>query len=205
MTGQEIYTMFKTKQGSEAISGVATLDAVISFLKKNNFQTILELGGGIGTISYVLLSNSDASIDIYEPNEFCQKALRENLTGMGGRYSILPSYDILPPRRNYDLIVVDGGKGTGNQSIGIADYGYPQLIAAYIASLQSIKTIFVEGQRKSQKFWILEALRTRFIYTPYKFFDPAGGKKIGVQIDCRPSSNELLKIINHFLQRKKVY
>jgi len=199
MTPQEIHNFFKEKEGSQSIAGIATLEAIVSLCKRDRPATILELGGGVGTISFALLKNCDATIDIYEQNDFCAKMLKENLKEMEGRYTIIPDYIYLPPKREYDLIVVDGGKGKGK------DGGFPQVICSYINSLSSVKTIFVEGQRKSQKYWILEALRTRFLYTPTKYKDPTGGKKGCLQIDCRPCSSELLRIINHLYWRKKVY
>src|SRR3989344_5049256 len=152
MTPQEIYTLFRNKEGSEAMTGIVTLEAIVSFAKRNNPKTVLELGGGIGTLSYAVLKNSDAVLDVYEDNESCRNALKENLKGMEGRYTIISDYAHLPPKREYDLIVVDGGKGKGEYQ----STGYPHLIAAYLYSLNSVKTIFVESQRKSQKYWILE-------------------------------------------------
>lgn len=194
----EIYNTFKNKEGSGAIAGTATLKAIIDLVQKNKPLSVLEIGGGIGTISYAILKNCAASLDIYEQNDFCIKKLKENLKGLENRYTIISSYNQLPPKREYDLIVVDGGKGQ-------RDGGYPQVIAAYIHSLRSIKTIFIEGQRKSQKYWIIDALRTRFLYKPTKYKDPLGRKKIGMQIDCKPCSSGLLKIINHLYWRKKIY
>src|SRR3989344_2117964 len=205
MTPREIYTLFKNKDGSEAIAGIATLEAVVSLVKEDNPKTVLELGGGLGTISYAILKNSNATLDIYEHNEYCRNELKKNLKGVEDRYTIITDYVYLPPKREYDLIVVDGGKGSGKYQ----GTGYPQLIAAYLQSLSSIKTIFIEGQRKSQKYWILEALHSRYIYKPTKYLDPLGGNKIGVRIDCKPSGGSklgrFLFEVNHILRRNSVY
>lgn len=201
MTPQEIYEKFKDQSGSNSIAGIAALEAVVEAAKKDNPKTILELGGGIGTISYAVLKNCDAVMDIYEHDEFCRKMLAYNLKGMEARYTIIPNYAILPPKRSYDLIVVDGGGGGKS----VYDGGFNQAAAAYIQSLRHLKTIIIEGQRKSQKYWILKALRTRFIYNVNIYPDPSGGKKIATRIDCRPSSSELARVISHYFQRIKIF
>lgn len=201
MPPQEIYEMFKKQTGSNAISGIATLEAIVHAAKNDKPKTVLELGGGIGTISYAILKNCDAVIDIYEHDEFCRKTLAENLKGMEARYAVISDYAQLPPRRSYDIIVVDGGS---SDEAGY-DGGFNQAIGAYIQSLENLKTVIVEGQRKSQKYWILKALRTRFVYNITVYPDSSGGKKIGTRIDCRRSSSELARIFSHFYQRRKIF
>src|SRR3989338_2078319 len=120
MKAEEIYALFSAKSGSNEIAGITTMRAVVDFCKKNNPRTILELGGGIGTISYAVLSNCDATVDIYEHNDFCIAALNENLKDYKERFSIIPDYLMLPPKREYDLIIIDGGKGKHER-----DGGFP--------------------------------------------------------------------------------
>ena len=198
-----IHNLFKQKDGSDAISGVATLDALIEICKERNPKTILELGGGIGTITYALLANSDATVDVYEHNEFCRKQLHENFKMYRERMRVVPSYDILPPRSKYDLIIVDGGKGKGHNDE--RDGGYPRIIGAYLQSLDAINILFIEGQRKSQKFWILQTIRTQYTYRVKRYADPSGGKKIGVLIECTPCRSEFVRTLTHAFQRGKVY
>lgn len=201
MSPQEIYEMFKKQSGSNAIAGIATLEVVVSAAQNDNPRTVLELGGGIGTISYAILKNCDAAIDIYEHDELCRGALAENLKGMEARYSVITDYTKLPPRRSYDLIVVDGGSGNDAGYDG----GFDQAVGAYIQSLKNLKTIIVEGQRRSQKYWILKALRTSYVYDVVIYPDPSGGKKTGTRFDCKKSSSELARIFNHFYQRHKIF
>ncbi|OGZ12579.1 MAG: hypothetical protein A3D67_04195 [Candidatus Lloydbacteria bacterium RIFCSPHIGHO2_02_FULL_51_22] len=200
MTPQEIFILFKNQQGSDHIAGKVTIEAVVSFCKKHNPQNILELGGGIGTLSYAILKNCDGALDIYEHNDFCIRALNDNLREMSKRYTVTTDYLKLPPQREYDLIIIDGGKGKG-----IYDGGFPQVIASYISSLNSIGTIFIEGRRKSQRFWVAEALRARFLYTPTHYEDPTGGKKGALRLDCKPCSNEFLRTMGHLYWRKRIY
>lgn len=201
MTPKEIYDKFKKQSGSNSIAGLATLTAVLDEVRSGNPKNVLEMGGGIGTISYAVLNNSSAFIDIYEHDDFCRGILKENLRGMEDRYSLITDYLRLPPKRSYDLIVVDGGAGGGSGYDG----GFDQAIGSYIQSLKNLKTIIVEGQRKSQKYWILKALRPNYVYKVTVYPDPSGGKKIGTRFDCKKSPSELMRLLNHFYQRKKIF
>ena len=200
MTPQEIYALFQSKKGATNLADLATIGAVISYCRKNNPRTVLELGGGIGTLSYSVLKNSNATLDIYEHNDFCVGALNENLKDYKGRFTIIPNYLTLPPRREYDLVIVDGGKGKNEH-----DGGFSLAIAAYLSSLTSLKTIIVEGQRKSQRYWAVEAIRSRYLYKPTKYKDPSGGKRGSLRIDCKPCSSEVLRLANHWYWGSRIY
>ena len=180
--------MFREQAGSHAIAGEVTLGMIIASCANRPVQNILELGAGIGTLSYALLEHTDAHLDLYEVNDFCIEAIGKNLQPFAGRYTLLTDYNYLPPARNYDLVVIDGGKGK-------KEGGFPRLVAAYLMSLSDVKTVIVEGQRKVQKYWALKALHEEYICKIKVQKDPTGGKKIGVRIDCRRSRNRWLRDI----------
>lgn len=71
MDVKKIHENFKQKPGSETIAGLETLENISEMVKKEEIKNVLELGSGIGTISYCILVNSGANLDLYEPNEFC--------------------------------------------------------------------------------------------------------------------------------------
>src|SRR3989339_1817628 len=106
----EIYDKFKSQSGSQNIASPVTISVLSKMCAIERPKRILEMGGGIGTISYTLLKNSDAFIDIYEDNDFCRNKLKENLSQFSGRFQIIDTYRILPPVREYDLVIIDGGK-----------------------------------------------------------------------------------------------
>ena len=182
----------------DAIGGTATINLLIKLCQTLKPRNVLELGGGKGTLTYTILKHSDAHVDSYEPLEQFASQMKENLKEFDGRYTILPSYMLLPPKRDYDLILIDGGKND-NES------GFPKAIVSYLISLNTVKTVIVEGQRKSQKYWITETLWPFFTYKPTKFTDEAGEKKGVLQIDCTPSRNILKNFLNHLYYRKKIY
>ena len=126
-----IYRAFKQKEGSEQIAGPITIQVILNICQ-NNPKRILEMGGGIGTISYTLLKNSDAFVDIYEVDDFCLNKLKENLSGLEGRYQIIENYRILPPQREYDLIIVDGGINPERASKAVQAGANTLIVGSYI-------------------------------------------------------------------------
>lgn len=197
----DIYNKFHDKQDfDDAIGGVATIGMIIKVCKELKPKHVLELGGGKGTLSYTVLKNCDASIDIYENLPKFREIIDKNLFEYKDRYSIIPSYFTLPPYRNYDLIIVDGGKNAVNEG------SFRQAIASYLVSLDSFVTIIIEGQRKSQRYCVTDIIWPHYMYTPTQYFDPSGNKKKGLlKIDCVPSNNIVKNFINHLRWRKKIY
>lgn len=199
----DIYTTFKEKRGSEFISKPVSIDFFVKFCKKENPQKILELGAGIGTISYTLLKYSDSFIDMYEENDFCKDKLKENLSEFKGRYHIIPSYKMLPPKEHYDLIVVDGG---GSKK---GDTGYTKAIYLFIRHIRSLKVIYFEGSRKLQQIWARKALKERFIYTLTKHKPiEIGGEHLigGTEYRCKPVRSFLIRYINYlFVEVREWY
>src|SRR3989338_1129803 len=189
----EIYRKFQEQTGSQHIATPVNLEALIRLCQEYKPKRILELGGGIGTISYTLLSSSEAILDIYEDNEFCQNKLKENLIKFEGRYQVISSYRVLPPAQQYDLIVVDGG------NVKSWDGGFNQAIWFYVHYLKSLKLFYFEGYRRLQRFWARKALRHRYIYKLIKYdkmeWEGASWKG-GLLIECRPSNSAVLRFLN---------
>ena len=125
---------FKEQSGSEDIASLCSTQALFNILQSDKPKTILEFGGGIGTLSYLCLKYSDAEIDIYEDNDFCINALKQNLKEFEGRYTLLTDYaNLYLPHKSYDLIIGDGGPYN--------------LVEALVKNTQGIKRIFFEGGR----------------------------------------------------------
>ena len=189
----DIYHKFEKQSGSDNIGGLMAIQNLIEICHKINPQRILEMGGGIGALSYTLLKYSQAKVDIYEQNNFCIARLKENLAEFKGRYNIIRDYRILPPHRNYDLMIVDGGAGKGQ------DKGFFQAVWHYLSYIQSIKIVYIEGFRRLQRIWTRKALRRKYVYKItnydniiYKGQNLHGGSKI----ECRPSESRILRLIN---------
>lgn len=189
----KIYKDFKEQTGSQNIAKPTTIEVLLEVCHEENPKRILEMGGGIGTISYLLLKNSGAVVDIYEDNDFCLRKLDEKLSEFNGRYNIITDYKTLPPVKDYDLVVVDGGSGRKN------DGGYKMAVSNILSHLNSVKTVYIEGQRHVQRTLILKSLAKKYLYTLIRydrvFFE---GKQLtgGVRIKCKPNKSKFLRFIN---------
>lgn len=148
----KIYEKFANLAGAEHIATIINIRKIAEICKEEKPLRVLELGGGIGTLSYTILANSNAVLDIYEDDEFCLKSLETNLAQFKGRFNIILSYRILPPVRFYDLMIIDGGQ---NESY------HPEWF--FIRYVKRIKTIYIEGVRRSQYAWVSKALRNSYV------------------------------------------
>jgi len=157
-TYQSVYEKFKALPGSQHIAGVVTLKRISEIVDELQPKRVLELGAGIGTITYLLLATTNAHVDTYEPNEFCISALTENLSGFKDRYTLLTSYKQLPPESAYDLVVIDGGAGSQD------DTGYMRAAYLILLSLDTVRVVIVEGHRKGQNTYVRRALAERYVY-----------------------------------------
>lgn len=190
---QEIFQHFSKQAGSERIATLVNIQALIDICREEKPTRILELGGGIGTLSYTLLKHSQASVDIYEHNDYCRGKLKENLAEFVGRYMVLDDYRVLPPNREYDLVVVDGGTGKAG------DGGFNQAVWFYVQYLKYCRTFYFEGFRRMQRFWVRRALKDRFLYRLVRFekviFDQKEYKG-GVKLICWRSHIAIFRWIN---------
>ncbi len=146
----KVYDLFKKKEGSEHIATPLSISMVQKLARKS--ERILEIGGGIGTLTYAMLSCSDAKLDVYEDNNFCIQKLQENLREFSERYTLLTSYEMQPPRTEYDLVIIDGANGKKH------DGGRKDVVFDFFSSICS-KIIYFEGVRRPQRRYVREALR----------------------------------------------
>lgn len=190
---QHVLNKFKQLGGAEHIATVVNIREIIKICKEQNPKRILELGGGIGALSYAMLLNSQAHIDIYEDNKFCEEKLNENLKEFRGRYTIIPCYRILPPESEYDLMIVDGGN---------KESFHPEWF--YIHYLKQIKAIYIEGYRRSQYAWISRALFNCYVYRTIKIpGEEIDGKfrKGGTYITCHLSTSFFVRACSYLYGR----
>ena len=139
-----IFYKFLDLSGSYAIASPPNLSALLSYCKESRPIHILELGGGIGTLSYAALGACDATIHVYEENEFCRSQIKENLGPLTRRVSLIDSYDKDPPLRRYDLVIIDG---PDCESLRERD----EYTRKILSQLSEIRCIFIEGSRYNQR------------------------------------------------------
>ncbi|WP_395052160.1 hypothetical protein [Flavobacterium sp.] len=134
----ENYKWFCNKDGSDYIASEYALEVILKIIKKYKIKNILEIGLGIGSISdtifkYSNLSNNHISYSGTEKNEFCLKALINNVED----FKKLNLYNELKdiPKKKFDLIIIDG---------------YDDTLKDVVAYSTNETIIFIEGDRKGQ-------------------------------------------------------
>ena len=193
-----VYERFRGLPRAEHIAKPATLHVLARLCRRERLERVLELGGGLGTISYLLLKGSPARLDVYEHDPYFAGKLAENLREFSGRFQILNDYRLLPPLRDYDLVVVDGGqarKGEDDPS-----HGFNESVWHYLSYLKNVRFVYVEGHRHIQRTWVRKALARRYRYSLERHADTQYQGEVlngGVLIACRPSNSRLGKLLNY--------
>lgn len=137
---ENIYTYFSEKEGNQHIAGLYAIQKILSLIKENRPQRILEVGLGIGSISYAILTyhkenNLNVIYDGTEANEFCLSQLEPNLQDLYSQLNIYSDIHSINHNHKYDFVIIDG---TDHSIDLIKDRINPQGV------------IFIEGHRLSQ-------------------------------------------------------
>lgn len=190
-SAEEIVRDFGSRPGGHAIAGIVSVSRVIELCKELAPKRVLEVGGGIGTLSSAVLAHSQANLEIYEHDSFCLEQLGKVVRPYAGRVSVHNSYYELPDERTYDLIIIDGGKNEREGS-------FNRFVGAVIASIDDVSVVYIEGNRKSQRWVVLQELWQRFSVRTQRLSDPASPKKGGLEIRCAKSGGFLVRFICYF-------
>ena len=107
-----LYQSFCEADGSQHIASEYAIEKINGLVEKFRIKGILEVGLGIGSISGILLAvnrnKSDIDYTGTEANEFCLKALPENLKEDYNRLEIYSGLTEIHGNKKFDLIIVDG-------------------------------------------------------------------------------------------------
>ena len=159
-TGLEIYNHFKQLPGSQHIATANAVDGLIKWLDRKRPQRILEIGAGIGTVTYAILNyverhTKDLTHPILtsvEDNDFCLGQLEENLGQRLNKVRLVRDLsDVQRSSEQFDFLIVDGGDPEdGRFASLIAERG----------------VVFVEANRLEQRKHI-DKLNRRYAYTNF--------------------------------------
>ncbi len=189
MNAQEIYSHFKKMPDAEHIATLINIEKIIDICKSEKPNTVVEMGGGIGAISYAILSNSNAFLYIYEENEYCTKRLHENLNSFKDRYEIIPNYHTLPKNRDAEFLIIDGG----NKEVYCPEW--------YLTSyLTNLKTIYIEGFRRRQYQKATEGLFFHYVFRTTKTKEKEVNgemQKGGTIIRCKKEESKIKRILSY--------
>lgn len=195
-TATQCYKHFSKKEGNQHIAGQFALEKILDIIDVNKPNRILEVGLGIGSISYTILSikdrfNPNLTYHGTEANDFCLNALKQNLSDFSDSIEIYKNLEALNSTIKYDFVIIDGSDESIEQ---IKDIISPNGV------------IFIEGGRANQT----EKMKSTFprhkytacisdyrnpSYGPFSSSIWSGGGQL-IYID--PTSKQLL----HFLKER---
>jgi len=168
LTTQEIHASFASQAGAHAIATPINIEAIIDYCQSTKLRRVLEIGGGIGTLTFTVLSYSDAIIEVYEDSSYCRKKLRANLVDWRDRFQVIDSYDHYPSASEYDLVIVDG---PDCNSLEERDRKTSQVLSP----LRSVGCFFIEGSRYSQRRIAQQKMAESSLYSLRR----VKGRKVG--------------------------
>ena len=162
----EFYKKFSMAEGNQHIASLFALKKTLDILKLYKPKNILEIGLGIGSVSFTILEyckRNDIKINYFgtEANEFCLEQLPLNLGIHFEKIILHDSVNDISEESKFDFIIVDGADD----------------------SLEKIKNqttanccIFIEGDRKFQVEKIKELFPNYlYVHTISNFKDPEYG------------------------------
>lgn len=174
-----IYHTFKAFPGSDYIASEYAIGQLIAWVRKIRPQRVLEVGAGIGTLTFTLCSLKQEQpfefISI-EWNEFCCEALQNNLAAQQGDYQHILSPDALDGVKQFDLVVIDGGEQN----------------ARFISNLAPRAVIFIEGFMDKKRNLIEETYASNRSYAFANFRSPDRKKGIWI-FQFEPTLSEKIK------------
>lgn len=139
------YEKFGNIVGNDQIATKLALRLIARHIDESNPRVILEIGSGIGTITYLLqLKSPDATVYSFEVNDWCLDQLARNVDV--SRISILKTNnELLSLKEKIDFLIIDDW----------LDYQSTFMLIA----TTNPETIFVEGHRRQQRLFVLKSLK----------------------------------------------
>lgn len=176
LEAMNIYRRFLEKNGAEHISSPIGIHLLLKMCREEKPKRVLEVGGGIGTLSFAVLKHTNARIDIFEDHPFCINELKKNLAGYEERYTVLTDYENFTlPSREYDIVIVDGGNR--------------KLLGDLIRRTGHIGRILTEGSRGEQQKVMRRALSKKYVFRPRYYNDAFKRFKGASEIVCYQVKN----------------
>ncbi len=172
---KEAYKQFCLAEGNQHIASEFALLKLQKLVRNFQVKNVLEIGLGIGSIAGILLAlNKNLDYSGTEANEFCLKALGDNLKSANPRLKIYNSLNELSREQKFELIIIDGNDPDLNLTKGLI-------------SINGI--IAVEGDRMPQQVILREifpehkyvhsiSLSKNKNYSPFPSEEWQGGLKI---------------------------
>lgn len=108
---REVYNLFRDKPGAQHIASEFALAHLSSVIDAEKPRRVLEMGAGIGTITYLLCHHQSRPENIIstEENDFCLEQLGKNLPreNLNGLEIVTSPSDIADLDKPFDVIIFD--------------------------------------------------------------------------------------------------
>jgi 16S rRNA A1518/A1519 N6-dimethyltransferase RsmA/KsgA/DIM1 with predicted DNA glycosylase/AP lyase activity len=113
---KQIWEHFRALPGSNHIATLHSIEGLISWIKRQTPRSVLEVGAGIGTLTFTTVSamsevhgSEGFHITSTEDNEFCISALETNLRDQWGKFELIHLNSKFATKQLFDFVIIDGG------------------------------------------------------------------------------------------------
>lgn len=109
----ETYKYFSNLDGNQHIASEFALKKIIDIIKNYKIKNVLELGLGIGSISFCILEfskeyNTQIEYTGTESNEFCLEVLPKYLKEHFNKVQIFKGLNEVPNNKKFEMVIIDG-------------------------------------------------------------------------------------------------
>lgn len=164
---EKYYKYFSKLEGNQHIANLFALEKILDLLRIYKPKHVLEVGLGIGSISYSImdyLKNNDSKDFTYtgtEANQFCLNALSVNLKEHYSDLVIYGKIEDIPKTSLFDFIIIDGSDDALNR-------------ISKLISKNGI--IFIEGDRKNQQDILVKLFpKHKYVHSISNYKEPEYG------------------------------
>ena len=159
-TGSAVHQIFASRPGAEFIASDFALAHLSCLLNKAKPRSVLEMGAGIGTLTYLLLTHPQRPelIVSVEDNEYCIDQFNRNLPGQmrTGHSLTTDVHTARDKASHFDVVIFDAE----SQAEEACEFVGPDTI------------VFVEGSRKHQRAAIQAHLRAQDLQCTFNRYIP---------------------------------
>ncbi len=142
-------------EGNQHIASQFAIQKILDIIELNNSIKILEVGLGIGSISFSVIDFLQNQNKIFnyigtEANQFCLDQLPINLGGHFNKIKLFSDLEKINKKEKFDLVIIDGSD---------------QAIEKISRIISKNGVIFIEGDRKHQQETLLKLFpRNKFVH-----------------------------------------
>jgi hypothetical protein len=173
----EIHAKYKAMEGSEQVALLYSIQCLANFLSNYKLTKILELGGGIGTLTEVLLKLTNAEVLVVENNQYCRTKLNQNLLGHRA-FELIEEYKFLSNDTKAEMLIIDVNNGIFN-------------VKELILRESLLRVIFIEGHHLAHRLNISRTLLSKNYIQEYIDLRPSRGVKGCCFFHIKPDKSPL--------------